>query len=283
MATSSGDSMMNATLISDLPPPMISNMNDNNPKQAASSSYQDLIKNLDIKQMTSGQNIPMPASIQMQQQMPRQTSQTQPNQQMQMKMSQQMQMQQQMPRQTPQTQQNQQMQMKMPQQMQMQQQMQMPTPDNAMEMLHAHNSTYPGSMPQSAPVGDFSPAPGMEMAQGPIVNSLLPDPLFFNPPPQERKRRRPPPPPQAAPPPITMLGGKVPAMDLNKIKPAILVASIVFALLSWGAPAIAKRLTWTVDIMTGKFTSSGLIVISLLTGGIYLGISEIIRNYGNGV
>jgi len=80
-----------------------------------------------------------------------------------------------------------------------------------------------------------------------------------------------------------MLGGKVPAMDLNKIKPAILVAAIVFALLSWGAPVVAKQLTWTVDAMTGKFTSSGLIVISLLTGGIYLGISEIIRKFGNGV
>ena len=80
-----------------------------------------------------------------------------------------------------------------------------------------------------------------------------------------------------------MLGGKVPAMDLNKIKPAILVAAIVFALLSWGAPIVAKQLTWTVDAMTGTFTSSGLIVISLLTGGIYLGIAEIIRNFGNGV
>ena len=236
MATSSEDSLMNATLVSDLPPPMISSMNDNKSKQATPSSYQDLIKNLDIKQMTSGQNMSMPASIQMQ-----------------------------MPRQTPQTQQT-----------------QMPTPDNAMEMLHAQNSTYPGSMPQSAPVGDFAPGPSMNMAQGPIVNSLLPDPLFFNPPPQERKKRRPPPPPVATPP-ATMLGGGVPAMDLNKIKPAILVAAIVFALLSWGAPVIAKRLTWTVDIVTGKFTSSGLIVISLLTGGIYLGISEIIRKFGNGV
>jgi len=260
MATSSEDSMMNATLISDLPPPMISSMNDNSSKQAVPSSYQDLIKNLDIKQMTSGQNVPMPASIQMQQQMPRQTPQTQQNQQMQMPQQMQMQM----------------------QQMQMLPQMQMPTPDNAMEMLHAQNSTYPGSMPQSAPVGEFASGPSMEMAQGPIVNSLLPDPLFFNPPPQERKRRRPPP-PAVATPPATMLGGKVPAMDLNKIKPAILVAAIVFALLSWGAPVVAKQLTWTVDAMTGKFTSSGLIVISLLTGGFYLGISEIIRKFGNGV
>jgi len=255
MATSGDDSMLNATLVSDLPPPMISSMNDNHSQQAAPSSYQDLIKNLDIKQMTSGQSLPMPGSIQMQQ----------------------------MPRQPPQQQMPQQ---QMPQQMQMQmpQQMQQPEPDSLMELLHAQNSTYPGSMPQSAPVGEFASGPSVDMAQGPIVNSLLPDPMFFNPPPQERKRRRqPPPPPVAAAPPSTLLGGKVPAMDLNKIKPAILVAAIVFALLSWGAPVVAKQLTWTVDAMTGKFTSSGLIIISLLTGGIYLGISEIIRNFGNGV
>ena len=251
MATSGDDSMLNATLVSALPPPMISSMNDNNSQQAAPSSYQDL-----IKKMTSGQSMPpMPAAIQMQQQMPRQT-------------------QQQMPQQMPQQMSMQQM---MPQQM-------MPTPDNAMEMLHSQNSTYPGSMPQSAPVGEYASGPSMNMAQGPIVNSLLPDPMFFNPPPRERKRsRQSPPPPPVAVPQATTLASKIPAMDLNKIKPAILVAAIVFALLSWGAPVVAKQLTWTVDAMTGKFTSSGLIIISLLTGGIYLGISEIIRKFGNGV
>jgi len=246
MATSSDDTMMNATLVSNLPSPMMSSLNDNQSQSAAPSSYQDLIKNLDIKQMSSQPSMQMPASIQMQQQMPRQT-------------------QQQMPEQFP---------------------PQMPThqPDSMMELLHAQNSTYSGTMPQSAPIGEFSSAPSMNVSQGPVVNSLLPDPMFFNPPPREERRRRPPPPPPVAEAPkTTMLGGKVPAMDLNKIKPAILVAAIVFALLSWGAPVVAKQLTWTVDAMTGKFTSSGLIVISLLTGGIYLGISEIIRNYGNGV
>lgn len=155
MASSSDDSMMNATLVSDLPPPMISSMADTKPsQQAAPSSYQDLVKNLDIKQM-SGQNMQMPASIQMQQQMPQQQLP-----------------QQQLPQQT--QQQMQQMQMK-------QMQMQMQTPDNAMDMLHARSSTYSGTMPQSAPIGEFSSGAGMDMAQGPIVNSLLPDPLFFNP------------------------------------------------------------------------------------------------------
>lgn len=253
MASSSDDTMMNATLVSALPPPMMASLNEPQNNQAAPSSYQDLIKNLDIKQM-SGPNMQMPASIQMQQ-MPRQT---QP-----------------FPQQMPQE-----ISQQFPPQMQMQQQM--PTPDNAMELLHAQNSTYSGMMPQSAPIGEFSSGPSMDMAQGPIVNSLLPDPMFFNPPPRERKRRPHPPPPMVQQPNGNVLG-KIPAMDLNKIKPAILVAAIVFALLSWGAPVVAKQLTWTVDAMTGKFTSSGLIIISLLTGGIYLGISEIIRNFGNGV
>ena len=258
MASPGDDTLMNATLVSALPSPMMASLNETQNKQAAPSSYQDLIKNLDIKQM-SGQNMQMPASIQMQQQMPRQT---QP-------------FPQQMPQEMPQ---------QFPQQMQ-KQNMQMPTPDNAMELLHAQSSTYSGTMPQSAPIGEFSSAPSMDMAQGPIVNSLLPDPLFFNPPPRERKRsfNPPPPPPVVQQTDGNVSGGKIPAMDLNKIKPAILVAAIVFALLSWGAPIVAKQLTWTVDAMTGKFTSSGLIIISLLTGGIYLGISEIIRNFGNGV
>ena len=272
MASNNDDTMMNATLVSDLPPPMMSNLNDNNSKQAAPSSYQDLIKNLDIKQLSGKNNMQMPASIQMQQQMPPQMQmQQQMPQQMQQQMPQQMQMQQQMQQQMPQ---------QMPQQMQIQQ----PEPDNLMELLHAQSSTYPGNMPQSAPVGEFPSGPSVDISQGPVVNSLLPDPMFFNPQPQERKKRRqPPPPPPPAAPQASMLGSKIPAMDLNKIKPAILVAAIVFALLSWGAPVVAKQLTWTVDAMTGKFTSSGLIVISLLTGGIYLGISEIIRKFGNGV
>ena len=279
MASSSDDTMMNATLVSDLPPPMMSSMADTKPQQAAPSSYQDLVKNLDIKQM-SGQNMQMPASIQMQQQMPQQQmpQQQMPQQQMQQQMQQQ-QMQQQMQQQLPQMTQQQ------LQQMQMKQMKQMQTPDNAMGMLHSRSSTYSGTMPQSAPIGEFSSGPSVDISQGPIVNSLLPDPLFFNPPPRERKRRfnPPPQPPMVQQTNGNVLGGKIPAMDLNKIKPAILVAAIVFALLSWGAPIVAKQLTWTVDAMTGKFTSSGLIVISLLTGGIYLGIAEIIRNFGNGV
>ena len=174
MATSGDDSMLNATLVSDLPPPMISNMNDNNSQQATPSSYQDLIKNLDIKQMTSGQSMPMPAAIQMQQQMPRQTQQQMPQQMMQQQMPQQM--------------------------------MQQPEPDNLMELLHAKSSTYPGTMPQSAPVGEYASGPSVDMAQGPIVNSLLPDPMFFNPPPRERKRSRQPPPPPPPPPPRQLLG-----------------------------------------------------------------------------
>ena len=280
MATSSDDTMMNATLVTNLPPPMITSVNDNKPPKQSPSSYQDLIKNLDVKKISNGSNMAVPASIQMQQQMPQQQM---PQQQMQQQMPQQ-QMQQQMPQQ--------QMQQQMPQQMPQQQfppempqqQFPQPSPDNAMAMLHAQNSTYSGTMPQSAPIGQFSSGFGVNMAQGPIVNSLLPDPMLFNPP-KEKKKRRQSPPEAAAPLPVSenTTASKIPSLDLNKIKPAILVTAIVFALLSWGAPVVAKQLSWTVDAVTGKFTSSGLVIISLLTGGIYLGISEIIRNFGNGV
>ena len=268
MASIQDDSMMNATMVSNLPTPVISSMNDNRSKQSASStsSYQDLIKHIDIKQMSSKPPMQMPA--QMQQQMPKQLPMQMPAQ-----------MQQQMPKQLP---------MQTPPQSSIQEPQQVfeqQTPDSVMESLHAQSTTYSGTMPQSAPIGEFPPYPGMNISQGPVINSLLPDPMFFNPPPRQRKRRREPSSPVQVPSQASgnISGNKFPSMDLNKIKPAILVAGIVFALLSWGAPVVAKKLTWTVDAITGKFTSSGLIIISLLTGGIYLGISEIIRNYGNGV
>jgi hypothetical protein len=71
--------------------------------------------------------------------------------------------------------------------------------------------------------------------------------------------------------------------DVAKVKGAILVAAIVFALISYVAPLLAKNIQWTVNADTGKFTSYGLVAISGLTGGLYLGISEIINKFGNGM
>lgn len=154
--------------------------------------------------------------------------------------------------------------------------------ENPMQSLHTQSTVYNGTMPQSAPIGSFMPPPSNDddVNQGPLVNTLLPDPMFFAPAPVVKPKRRrhhrvsaPPPVKRAYPAP------KLPMFDINKLKPAILVAAIVFALLSWGAPMVAKKLDWTVDVVTGKFTSSGLVVISMLTGGIYLGVSELMKRY----
>ena len=182
----------------------------------------------------------------------------------------------QMQQQPPQMQMQQQPQMQM--QMQQQPQMQM-TPQMQMQQ-----------MPQSAPLSSMMPVPEYSVQQSPLMSNLLPDPMFFQPPPppapvqaqqyspSERRRKKYDQAERASE--SNSLKDK---FDMNKIKPAILVSVIVFALLSWGAPVIAKRLAWTVDAISGKFTHSGLVVISVLTGGVFLGISEIIRNFGTGL
>jgi hypothetical protein len=146
---------------------------------------------------------------------------------------------------------------------------------NPMQSLHDQSMMYASSngMPQSAPTQFVQPPPQNIISPGPVVNSLLPDPMYFNPPPSPKRRR-----PKTVAEPVAHKS--LPKFDLEKLKPSILVAAIVFALLSWGAPVVAKRLTWTVDPITGKFTTSGLVVISILTGGIFLGITEIIRKLG---
>ena len=267
----SDDNMQNATLISNLPPPMTSSLGFSTPTQQKDSkgtpevsSYMDLIKDLDINKMKNQQ--------QKQQQMspiaPAQQQQKQVQQQMPPQMTPQMKMQQQTPPQmTPQ----------MTQQMQMQQQM---PSQNIMQQMQQKETAYTGSipMPQSAPISASQNVQGFEMQQSPLISNLLPDPMFFQPPPPPLKERR------VKPVKIEEPVKKSPFnFDMAKIKPAILVTAIVFALLSWGAPMIARRITWTVDSITGKFTPSGLIVMSLLTGGIFLGVTEIIRNYGSGV
>ncbi|APC25718.1 hypothetical protein BST79_gp205 [Only Syngen Nebraska virus 5] len=232
----SDDNMQNATLISNLPPPMSSSLGFSTPTQTDSkgtgevSSYMDLIKDLDINKMKNQQ-----------QQMPQQ----------------------------------------MPPQMTPQMQMQQMPPQNVMQQMQqketAYNPTIP--MPQSAPISASQNVKGFAVQQSPLISNLLPDPMFFQPPPPPLKERR-----VIKPVKIEEPVKKSPFnFDMAKIKPAILVAAIVFALLSWGAPMLARRITWTVDSITGKFTPYGLIVLSVLTGGIFLGVTEIVRNYGTGV
>ncbi|AGE48515.1 hypothetical protein PBCVAN69C_474L [Paramecium bursaria Chlorella virus AN69C] len=228
----SDDNMQNATLISNLPPPMSSSMGFSTPTQNTESkgtqevsSYMDLIKDLDINKLKNQQ--------QQQQQMPQQQMQ----------------------------------------------QIAPAAPKNIMQTMQTESSSYMGGMPQSAPISASQNVQGMAVQQSPLISNLLPDPMFFQPPPPPLKERR--------VKPIVKIEEPVKKtpfnFDMVKVKPAILVAVIVFALLSWGAPMIARRVTWTVDSITGKFTPSGLIVLSILTGGIFLGVTEIVRNYGSGI
>ncbi|AGE57353.1 hypothetical protein PBCVNEJV4_471L [Paramecium bursaria Chlorella virus NE-JV-4] len=229
----SDDNMQNATLISNLPPPMSSSMGFSTPTQNTESkgtqevsSYMDLIKDLDINKLKNQQQ-------QQQQQMPQQQMQ----------------------------------------------QIAPAAPKNIMQAMQTESSSYMGGMPQSAPISASQNVQGMAVQQSPLISNLLPDPMFFQPPPPPLKERR--------VKPIVKIEEPVKKtpfnFDMVKVKPAILVAVIVFALLSWGAPMIARRVTWTVDSITGKFTPSGLIVLSILTGGIFLGVTEIVRNYGSGI
>jgi hypothetical protein len=145
-----------------------------------------------------------------------------------------------------------------------------------MQQLQSQASMYSGGMPQSSPIGQYTPIESL-MHTGPLKSELLPDPMFFQPPP---------PPPKIkkvyiekeAEKPKTFLG-----FSYAKIKSAILVAAIVFVLISYVAPVLAKSLSWSVNAETGKFTAAGLLVISITTGLLHLGSVGLIERFGNGV
>jgi len=280
--------MMNATPINQLPAPMSTSISSEKAAPAG-TSYQDLIKNLDINKMTQqSQNSPMQQPQMQSQQpqlMPKQTQmmaqqpQVMPQQtQMMPKQTQMMAQQPQvMPQQTQMMPQQTQM---VPQQMKMMPQM-LQTPvnpsaqQNVMQQLQAQASVYDGGMPQSAPISEYLPQ-DFTIQQGPLKSDLLPDPMFF---------QNPPPPPKVkkiyvdkTPPKTTFMG-----FDTAKIKNAILVGAIVFALISYVAPLLAKNLPWTVNADTGKFTAYGLLTISAMTGGLYLGVTALIDKFGNGM
>jgi hypothetical protein len=136
---------------------------------------------------------------------------------------------------------------------------------------------YSGGMPQSSPISEFIPHDGTPVHQGPLKSELLPDPMFFqNPPPKQKVKKiyidKTPAPREKA-----ILG-----FNAKKVKSAILVSSIVFLLIWYVAPMMARNLQWTVNVDTGKFTAMGLVAISALTGGLYLGIISLIEKFGNG-
>ncbi|AGE57702.1 hypothetical protein ATCVNTS1_585L [Acanthocystis turfacea Chlorella virus NTS-1] len=256
----SEDAMMNATMISDLPsPPAFTQPMDSGPasqsqgQERGGGSYADILKELQSSQKSN-----QSPSGQQQNQM-----QMSPTPQMQMQMSPPLQ---------------QQISPIAPTAQMMLQSPVNPAPEqNVMQQMQAQASMYSGGMPQSSPIGDYMPHHSTSVHSGPLKSELLPDPMFFQPPPPPRKIKKvyiekEPEKPK------TFLG-----FSYAKIKSAILVAAIVFALISYVAPLLAKNIPWSVNIETGKFTAAGLLVISVTTGLLHLGTVGLIERFGNGV
>ncbi|AGE59456.1 hypothetical protein ATCVOR07043_546L [Acanthocystis turfacea Chlorella virus OR0704.3] len=252
----SEDAMMNATMISDLPsPPSFTQPMDSGPASQGSGqagSYADILKELQssqkINQNSAGQQNQMQMS---------------PTPQMQMQMSP--------------PQQNQAPAVAPTPQMMLQTPVNPAPNQNVMQQMQAQASMYSGGMPQSSPIGQYVPQDSTMVHSGPLKSELLPDPMFFQPPPPPRKIKKvyiekEPEKPK------TFLG-----FSYTKIKSAILVAAIVFALISYVAPLLAKNIPWSVNIETGKFTAAGLLVISITTGLLHLGTVGLIERFGNGV
>ena len=66
-------------------------------------------------------------------------------------------------------------------------------------------------------------------------------------------------------------------INIKFLRPALVVAAIVFVVLRNIAPQIAKSVPAAVDAATGKFTIPGLLVIALLSGGMFLGVTEMVN------
>lgn len=150
--------------------------------------------------------------------------------------------------------------------------------NNVMQQMQNQASVYNGNMPQSSPVSNFVPPDTMmsQVNNAPLKSELLPDPMFFQNPPPPRKIKKVY--VEKEPERKTFMG-----FDQVKLKSAVLVSAIVFALISYVAPLLARSIAWTVNAETGKFTAAGLLLISSMTGGIYLGLVSIIEKFGNGI
>lgn len=151
-------------------------------------------------------------------------------------------------------------------------------PNNIMQQMQNQASMYNGNMPQSSPISNFVPPDTMmtQVNNAPLKSELLPDPMFFQNPPPPRKIKKVY--VEKEPERKTFMG-----FDQVKLKSAVLVSAIVFALISYVAPLLARSIAWTVNSETGKFTAAGLLLISSMTGGIYLGVVSIIEKFGNGI
>lgn len=67
--------------------------------------------------------------------------------------------------------------------------------------------------------------------------------------------------------------------DLRFLRPGLIVAAIVFLVLFKIAPLIAVKLPFSIDSVTGKFTTVGLFIVSFLAGGTFLFADEMLKKY----
>jgi hypothetical protein len=146
---------------------------------------------------------------------------------------------------------------------------------NVMQQMHDQSMMYSGGMPQSAPISEYLPVEETQVYRGPLKSELLPDPMFFqHPPPKPKKIYV-----EKKPEPKKLFFG----FDQSKLKNALLVSAIVFALISYGAPLLAQKFEFCINPINGRFTSYGLLIISVITGLLYLGVTALIERFGNGV
>lgn len=67
--------------------------------------------------------------------------------------------------------------------------------------------------------------------------------------------------------------------DLKFLRPGLIVAAIVFVVLLKIAPLVATKLPFSIDSVTGKFTTVGLLIVSFLAGGTFLFADEMLKRY----
>lgn len=67
--------------------------------------------------------------------------------------------------------------------------------------------------------------------------------------------------------------------DFKFLRSGLIVAAIVFVVLLKIAPLVATKLPFSIDSVTGKFTTVGLLIVSFLAGGTFLFADEMLKRY----
>jgi len=144
------------------------------------------------------------------------------------------------------------------------------------------NATYQDvlksvELSRSKPIPVATQAPQMQMPpqmqmQEPQAQMQMPHHVVHQP--RARRPRRP-----IAYDDVDDVASPVTKTSFKFILPGLVVAAIVFVVLFKIAPLIATTLPFSVDAVTGKFTTSGLLVVSFLSGGTFLFADEMLKKH----